>query len=72
MQAEVARARARATVDGDVLTVEEAEALSKLSRWTLARKKAPRIKVGRAVRYSRRALLAWVESQTQNPKGGAA
>lgn len=55
-----------------LLTLDQAMALLQLGEWTITRK-APRIKVGRAVRYSRRQLMAWAASktQTQDPKGGA-
>lgn len=53
-----------------LLTVDEAAALLDVHTNTV-RRRVPRIKVGRAVRYSRKALLEWAEAQTQMPKGGA-
>lgn len=59
------------SVDEDkLLTIDEAASLLDVSERTV-RRRVPRIKVGRAVRYSRRALLEWAEAQTQDPKGGA-
>lgn len=71
MNAEKVRPRPWAPVDEDkLLTIDEAAELLCMNESTV-RRRVPRIKVGRAVRYSRKALLAWVEAQTQDPRGGA-
>lgn len=50
----------------DVLTFEEAMALLKVGRSTLyravARNQVPHRRVGRLVRFSRAALIAWLDS----------
>ncbi len=52
----------------EVLTVKEAIALFKIGRNTLydaiGRNEVPHRKFGRAIRFSRRALLRWLDSQS--------
>jgi excisionase family DNA binding protein len=59
-------------VDRDLLTEKEAAVVlgatpGTLSVWrSVGRYQIPFIKVGRSVRYSRKALLAWLESRTRS------